>query len=84
MPPAKLRAHDHVVFHMSSGVRVVFNDPRRFGLMDLVPRAGLAQSKHFAAVGIEPLGNETERRHARRASWPAGRRRSRRRSWTSA
>ena len=54
----KLRAHDHVVFHMSSGVRVVFNDPRRFGLMDLVPRAGLEQSKHFAAIGIEPLGNE--------------------------
>ena len=53
----KLRAHDHVVFHMSSGVRVVFNDPRRFGLMDLVPRAGLEASKHFRAVGIEPLGN---------------------------
>jgi formamidopyrimidine-DNA glycosylase len=55
--PTKLRAHDHVVFHMSSGVRVVFNDPRRFGLMDLVPRAGLEASKHFRAVGIEPLGN---------------------------
>ncbi len=55
---AKLSAHDHVVFHMSSGVRVVFNDPRRFGLMDLLPRAGLDQSKHFKAVGIEPLGNE--------------------------
>ena len=54
----KLRAHDHVVFHMSSGVRVVFNDPRRFGLMDLVPRAGLDRSKHFKAVGIEPLGNQ--------------------------
>jgi formamidopyrimidine-DNA glycosylase len=54
----KLRAHDHVVFHMSSGVRVVFNDPRRFGLMDLVPRAGLAASKHFKAIGIEPMGNE--------------------------
>ena len=55
---AKRHAHDHVVFHMSSGVRVVFNDPRRFGLMDLVPRAGLDASRHFKAVGIEPLGNE--------------------------
>jgi formamidopyrimidine-DNA glycosylase len=53
----KLRAHDHVVFHLSSGVRIVFNDPRRFGLMDLVPRADLAASKHFRAIGIEPLGN---------------------------
>ena len=56
--PTKLRAHDHVVFHMSSGVQVVFNDPRRFGLMDLCPRAELAASQHFRAVGIEPLGNE--------------------------
>jgi formamidopyrimidine-DNA glycosylase len=57
-PRTKLHAHDHVVFHMSSGVRIVFNDPRRFGLMDLVPRAGLDASKHFHAMGIEPLGNE--------------------------
>lgn len=68
---AKLRAHDHVVFHMSSGVRVVFNDPRRFGLMDLVPRSGLAASKHFKAVGIEPLGNELA--GARLAALMAGR-----------
>jgi formamidopyrimidine-DNA glycosylase len=54
----KLSAHDHVVFHMSSGVRIVFNDPRRFGLMDLVQRAEVAGSKHFRAMGIEPLGNE--------------------------
>src|SRR5262249_24806738 len=39
LPRGKLRAHDHVVFHLSSGVRIVFNDPRRFGLMDLIPRA---------------------------------------------
>ena len=54
---AKLKAHDHVVFHMSSGVRIVFNDPRRFGLMDLVPRAELDGSRHFKAMGMEPLGN---------------------------
>ena len=29
--------HDHVVFHLDSGADVVFNDPRRFGVMDLVP-----------------------------------------------
>jgi formamidopyrimidine-DNA glycosylase len=62
---AKLSAHDHVVFHMSgigrkAGVRVVFNDPRRFGLMDIVPRSELAASRHFKAMGIEPLGNELD------------------------
>jgi formamidopyrimidine-DNA glycosylase len=60
---AKRSAHDHVVFHMSGvGKRppatVVFNDPRRFGLMDLVARSALAASKHFATIGVEPLGNE--------------------------
>ncbi|HET9175051.1 MAG TPA: DNA-formamidopyrimidine glycosylase family protein, partial [Pseudolabrys sp.] len=33
------RAHDHVVFHMSNGATVTFNDPRRFGSMKLVSRA---------------------------------------------
>ena len=35
---AKHKAHDHVVFHMSSGAIVTFNDPRRFGSMKIVPR----------------------------------------------
>jgi formamidopyrimidine-DNA glycosylase len=52
---SKLTAHDHVVLHMSSGVRIVFNDPRRFGLMDLVAEKDLAASRHFQAMGMEPL-----------------------------
>src|ERR1051325_10239813 len=31
LPRNEDRAHDHVVFHMSSGASVVFNDPRRSG-----------------------------------------------------
>ena len=50
--------HDHVVFHLGSGARITYNDVRRFGFMDLVPRADLAASSHFRAMGIEPLGNE--------------------------
>jgi len=58
----KLSAHDHVVFHIAAHgrkppVRVIFNDPRRFGLMDIVPRAEVDASRHFRAMGIEPLGN---------------------------
>ncbi len=49
--------HDHVVFHLSNGARVTYNDPRRFGYMDLIPRSDLATSKHFRLMGIEPLGN---------------------------
>lgn len=50
-------AHDHVVFSMSSGATITYSDPRRFGFMDLVPETGLDASRHFAAMGIEPLGN---------------------------
>jgi formamidopyrimidine-DNA glycosylase len=50
-------AHDHVVFHMSSGATVTFNDPRRFGLMLIVPRRELADHPLMREVGPEPLGN---------------------------
>jgi formamidopyrimidine-DNA glycosylase len=30
-------AHDHVVVEMEGGARITFNDPRRFGAMDLIP-----------------------------------------------
>jgi formamidopyrimidine-DNA glycosylase len=47
-------AHDHVVFSLSNGVTVTFNDPRRFGVMDLFG-AGLASHQSLAALGPEPL-----------------------------
>jgi formamidopyrimidine-DNA glycosylase len=50
-------AHDHVVFHLSSGATVTFNDPRRFGLMLIVPRGELADHPLMRDVGPEPLGN---------------------------
>jgi formamidopyrimidine-DNA glycosylase len=57
-PRADDRAHDHIVFHMSSGARITFNDPRRFGLMLLVPRVDLADHPLMKEIGPEPLGNE--------------------------
>jgi len=52
--PAK---HDHVVFHMEGGVRITFNDARRFGAMDLMETA--TQDDHWLIrdLGPEPLGN---------------------------
>jgi formamidopyrimidine-DNA glycosylase len=49
--------HDHIVFAMSSGATVTFNDPRRFGFMKLVPRASLDQEPLLRSLGPEPLGN---------------------------
>lgn len=54
-PRSAVQTHDHVVFHMSNGVRIVFNDPRRFGLMLLVPASSLAAHALMKAIGPEPL-----------------------------
>src|ERR1700690_1752571 len=50
-------AHDHVVFHMSSGAIVPFNDPPRFGPMKLVARQNLDDEPLLRGLGPEPLGN---------------------------
>jgi formamidopyrimidine-DNA glycosylase len=47
--------HDHVVFTMSSGMTVTFNDPRRFGIMDLVTAGRLAGHPSLGRLGPEPL-----------------------------
>ncbi len=52
--------HDHVVFDLSSGARIVYNDPRRFGFMQIIARADLAEHALFRNVGLEPLGNELD------------------------
>ena len=51
-------AHDHVVFHMSSGAIVTFNDPRRFGYMKIIARNALEDEPLLKDLGPEPLGNE--------------------------
>jgi formamidopyrimidine-DNA glycosylase len=54
-PPSK---HDHLVFHFDNGVTLRFNDPRRFGMCDLVANDDLPEHKLLRHVGIEPLGDE--------------------------
>jgi formamidopyrimidine-DNA glycosylase len=51
----ELEAHDHVVFEMSNGSTVVFNDPRRFGLIRIVEAGGLPGDAVLSALGPEPL-----------------------------
>ena len=50
--------HDHVVFHLQDGIRLVYSDPRRFGMMDLLVTAEAAQHRLLKDIGVEPLGNE--------------------------
>jgi len=50
--------HDHVIFEMENGARIAFNDPRRFGAMDLLATEEAADHPLLARLGPEPLGNE--------------------------
>lgn len=57
LPRSKASAHDHVVLHLGSGVQIVYNDPRRFGAMLMMPRDVLETHPLFRDLGPEPLGN---------------------------
>ena len=49
--------HDHVVFDISNGARVTFNDPRRFGAMDLITTTQIDTHPLIRVLGPEPLSN---------------------------
>ena len=59
-PRGKAGAHDHVVFHVkgpAGNVHIIYNDPRRFGYMDIIALDQLDRHPWFAALGAEPIGN---------------------------
>jgi formamidopyrimidine-DNA glycosylase len=49
--------HDHVIFDMEGGARVTYNDPRRFGFMELWPAATFEDYPRLKKLGPEPLSN---------------------------
>ena len=69
---APLGKHNHVLFDTESGMRAIYNDPRRFGVMDLAAWDNLDAHPSLAGLGPEPLGRQfggatlykaTQRRH---------------------
>jgi formamidopyrimidine-DNA glycosylase len=52
---AELRTHDHVCFDLDDGQQLRFNDPRRFGLVDVVDSSRLEQHARIRDLGVEPL-----------------------------
>jgi formamidopyrimidine-DNA glycosylase len=55
--PAADPKHDHVVFELEGGVRVTYNDPRRFGFMVMFPTQDEASVSYLKDLGPEPNGN---------------------------
>ena len=64
--------HEHVVVETDAGVRVAFNDARRFGYMDLAPTAEVERGRWLGGLGPEPLSPAFDAAHLVRAF--AGRR----------
>ncbi len=50
--------HDHMIMHLSDNLTMVYNDPRRFGLIDLTKTIGLYEHKLFNHLGVEPLSED--------------------------
>ncbi|MBV9290356.1 MAG: bifunctional DNA-formamidopyrimidine glycosylase/DNA-(apurinic or apyrimidinic site) lyase [Hyphomicrobiales bacterium] len=47
--------HDHVVFRLDNGATITYNDPRRFGFMDLAKTGELERHPRLIGLGAEPL-----------------------------
>lgn len=56
--PADNRPHDHLIIETTKGDRIVYNDPRRFGMFFIVTTGNEHDHPAFAMMGPEPLGNE--------------------------
>jgi formamidopyrimidine-DNA glycosylase len=56
--PNAAAPHEHLAFTLDDGRVLRFTDPRRFGLMDIIPLARLVMHKRFAGIGPEPLSPE--------------------------
>ncbi len=59
--------HDHVILEIDGDVRIVFNDTRRFGAMDLCATDQVMAHKFLAGLGPEPLGNSFDEAYLKSA-----------------
>lgn len=50
-----LRTHDHLLIALDNGHMLVFHDPRRFGLIDVIKKGGESSNAFLAHLGPEPL-----------------------------
>lgn len=52
----EVKKHDHVIFELNNGVKLIFNDTRRFGMIYSFKTNAL-EEKFFHNLGIEPLSD---------------------------
>lgn len=57
-PAPILDKHDHVIFDLNDGTRILFNDSRRFGIMDTVKAINVNVHPLLSNLGIDPLSKD--------------------------
>lgn len=55
--------HDHVVFELENQTRIIYSDPRRFGMMDVLTTDQQDAHVRLKDIGVEPLGNQFNGAH---------------------
>lgn len=61
------KKHDHIGITLEGGMQLRYHDPRRFGMVLLVPLAELPEHPLFKNLGPEPLGDDFDGAHLRAA-----------------
>jgi len=51
----KFKLHDHIVITFRSGIKWIYNDPRRFGIFDIIKKENLKNDRRLKSLGPEPL-----------------------------
>lgn len=55
---SELGVHDHIFIQLQNKIEIIYNDPRRFGLLELIKSEDLEQHRLFKHLGVEPLSSE--------------------------
>ena len=63
---SQLFKHTHFIIKFSNQIKLLYIDPRRFGLIKVLPSNSLFKSKIFNHLGVEPLGKEFSGRYLKK------------------
>ncbi len=55
-----VQRHDHIQIYFEDGWELRYHDPRRFGMMDVVPQEQIKNYPRFQHLGLEPLDPDTQ------------------------
>ena len=61
------KKHDHIGISLARGLQLRYHDPRRFGLMMLIPSAEIQTHPLLASLGPEPLEDDFTGKHLHNA-----------------